>query len=124
MSWLLTSFLTDPARRLGAEHGRIQPITLGGDKPAPYPTSYGVRGSAVSSPSRVRGEDPAAEKFSCMLEVPGGLPWNLLGNFGGWPMVPRSEINTGEMTTTPIDRRRLPAMHSRRHALSISTMPA
>jgi len=39
-------------------------------------------------------------------------------------MVPRSEINTGEMTTTPIDRRRLPAMHSRRHALSISTMPA
>jgi len=59
-----------------------------------------------------------------MLEVPGGLPWNLLGNFGGLPMVPRSEINTGEMTTTPIDRRRLPAMHGRRHALSIRTMPA
>jgi len=55
------------------------------------PPAYQLEGlgSAVSSPSGVRGGTPAAKKFSCILEAPGSLPRNLLGaKFGvmaPWP---------------------------------------
>ena len=58
------------------------------------PTSWGRGwGSAVSSPSGVRGGALAAERFSCILQAPDSLSWNLLMgvNFGGgrsWPFAP------------------------------------
>ena len=42
-------------------------------------TSYGVWGNAVSYPSGIRDGAPAAKRFYCILEVPDGISWNLLG---------------------------------------------
>jgi len=40
--------------------------------------------SVVCSPAGVRGGIPAAKRFSCILEAPDGLSWNLLrAQFGG-----------------------------------------
>jgi len=43
----------------------------------------GQPASALSSPSWVRGRAPAADRFSCILQVLGGLSWNLLGPSSG-----------------------------------------
>ena len=51
---------------------------LGEKAVSPLPSSYGVRGSAVISPSDVRDKSPAAKRFSCILEAPDCLSWNLL----------------------------------------------
>jgi len=40
---------------------------------APFPTSKGVWGIAVSSPSGVRSRAPAAQRFACSLRSPGSL---------------------------------------------------
>jgi len=42
---------------------------LGGGAASPFPTSLGVWGSAVSSPSGVRGRAPTAERFSGILDL-------------------------------------------------------
>ena len=58
----------------------IRDGVLGDGESSLLPASYGVCGSAVSSPpSGVWHGSPAANKFSCILEVVDGLSWNLLG---------------------------------------------
>ena len=84
---------------MGQLHRRIQPVIIsilfrvrGGARssrskgqrrgwcswPALLSTGSGVRESAVSSPSGLRGGAPAAKRFSCIVEAPYGLSWNLL----------------------------------------------
>jgi len=50
----------------------------------PPPRQLEVWGSAVSSPTGVRERALAAERFSCILEAPDGLSWNLLGTEFRW----------------------------------------
>ena len=47
---------------------------LGEGAASPLPTSQGVWGSAVSSPSRVRGGAPSAKGFWRISALPGGAP--------------------------------------------------
>ena len=51
---------------------------LGIGQPVP-PHQLGSLGSAVCSPSGVRGGTLATKRFSCILQAPDGLSWNLLG---------------------------------------------
>jgi len=84
-------------------HRQIQPVMLGGVQGAgaraetqgPKGRERGVvfmgrgsqlggMGNVVSSPSGIRGRAAAAKKFSCILQAPDGLSWNLLcAKFGG-----------------------------------------
>ena len=87
---VINSFLRTP----------IQPIMLG--KAKPPISGHGPQGEAqraergvefwggrglppphqlkgLSSPNGFRGGGPAAERFSCILEAPDSLSWNLLG---------------------------------------------
>ena len=41
----------------------------------PDPSSYRIWGSAVGSPQRGPGKNPAAKGFSCILGAPGNLSW-------------------------------------------------
>jgi len=50
---------------------------------APFPSATWNLGSAVSSPSGVRGGAQAAKRFSGILEAPDGLSWNLWGPIPG-----------------------------------------
>jgi len=50
---------TESRGQQGREHG----VEFWGGDSQPLPTSYGVWGSAVSSPSGVRGKAPAAQSF-------------------------------------------------------------
>jgi len=59
-----------------------------GSQSPPY--HLGGLGSAVSSPSWIRGRakvnsafSAAAKRFSCTIEAPHGLSWNLLGQVRG-----------------------------------------
>ena len=61
----------------------------------PLPIRKWVLGSVVSSLSGVLDRDPTAERFSCILETPGGLSWNVLGaNFFGVGMVLLAPLNS------------------------------
>ena len=55
-------------------------------QPAP-PYQLRVWGCALSFPGGIRGGAPAAKRFSCILEAPHGVYWNLLGpsSRGAWP---------------------------------------
>jgi len=65
------------------------------------PTSWEVWGIAVSSSSGVGGGAPAAKRFSCILEEPDSLSWNLLGaKFGGHGPLPPSQSAYGNMSAT------------------------
>jgi len=55
-------------------NGRERGWGLGGDD-----SQLEGLGSTVSSPSEVLGTATAAKRFSCILEAPGSLSWNLLG---------------------------------------------
>jgi len=50
-----------------------------GDRAASTPHQLGSLGSAVCSPSGVRGGTLATKRFSCILQAPDGLSRNLLG---------------------------------------------
>jgi len=49
-----------------------------GGAASPLRTSCRVSGNVVSSFSGVQGGAPAAERFSCILEAPDGLSYNLI----------------------------------------------
>ena len=61
-------------------------------QPAP-PHQLRVCGCALSFPGGIRGGAPAAKRFSCILEAPHDVYWNLLGpsSRGAWP--PASPLN-------------------------------
>ena len=95
MSALLECHILElDGKPLGNASVGIQLIMLEGAKPpiscqgreqgwggavSPLPTSYGVWGSAVSSPSGVRGRAPAAKRFNCLMTSPGTLGGQVLG---------------------------------------------
>ena len=75
---------------------------------APFPSATGNLGSAVSSPSGVRGGAQAAKRFSGILEAPDGLSWNLWRPSPGGhgflgplnpPMGSRSVVSRDRQTT-------------------------
>ena len=49
-----------------------------------FPTNYRVMKSAACTASGVQGRALAAKRFSCIVEVPHGLPLNLLAVKFGW----------------------------------------
>jgi len=71
-------------RRLGRKGPRTGWGSWGESIP-PLHTSYGVCGSAVICLSGVLGKAPVAKMFSCTLEAPDCLCWNLLGTENSVP---------------------------------------
>jgi len=57
---------------------------------APSPPTRGSWVNAVSFPSGIRDAAQAAKKFSCILDAPDGLSWNLLEPSSGkaWTLAP------------------------------------
>ena len=82
-------FLARGPVRLGVPSAAMQVKTALGRGYWGGTTSYGVWGNAVSYPSGIRDGAPAAKRFYCILEVPDGISWNLLGaKFAGRPHHP------------------------------------
>jgi len=73
---------------------------LGEGVASPSPISQGL-GSNVNSPSGVQGGALAAERFSCILQAPDGLSWNLSGAKFRWGHAPLGPLKSA-YTSHPV----------------------